>query len=238
MIYATAGEASTFLVPFLVDGEFVTPDDGSVTYTVRGNDGAALSGLSAVAVSVSTTEVPITVSALANAKDAGKDFENRFIIVDFEADGYPHQAKLVYTLVDWMIFTTSGDDVRALIGASSSELPDQDIDLVSAYFKVRSTLGSSVLTEALSAGNATTRSANRAIACTAALEALPSLQLRVPQSDGDGMVKFTRFSGVDWRQLTGEISAKLATALSEITGVSESTPVFGVVATSTDVITG
>jgi len=236
MLYKTAGEPCTIRVPLLVDGEYVVPDVGSVTSTLRGNDGTVLS-TGSVTTTAATTDVSIEIDAEDNTKAVGKDFSNRVVILDFLVGGFPHQIKTHYRLIDWLTFTTSGEDVRGLLGVSSSELPDSVIELISAYFRVRTELGEAVLLAALAAGDDKARAADEAIACVAALDVIPSLQARVPQSEGDGVIKFTR-ALVNWEKAHRDISAKLSRALSKISGIVETSPVLGVLGVKTDPVTG
>jgi hypothetical protein len=238
MRYEVAGRDVTVTVRFMVDGDFVVPDASSVTYTLRGNDGLPVAGQTDVAVGTtdSQTETNITIAAVRNGK--AKDFENRFVTVEFKVAGQAYSATTAYRLIDWLGVTVTGDDVRSFIGLDSHELADAELDLHASYYEIKKQLGGTVFDDALTAGDDKTLGANRAVLCHQVLRLVPSLRLRTVQREATDTASFDRYKTIDWSAIASLASAELAAGLSAIAGSAVDEVTIFQLTTRTDPVTG
>jgi len=235
-MYHYADEDVSLFVPLIVGGEYVTPDVGTASYRVRGNAGTLISGPTPITTDANTTAVTITVPGAANA--ITKAVENRFVVLDFQVGGAPHRIERNYKLTAWAPVTASFAEVRAKLGVTEFELPDQDIDLLSSYLFIKDELGT-VFTDALTDGSTSSLIANDLVAIRTALAALPSLQLRVMQSEKSDVVQMSRPTKIDYPALHRHLTDLYAAGVSKLTSVAETTLTLFTVATrSPDPFTG
>lgn len=232
-MYFTAGVDVTVPVEFKVDGEFVVPTAGSVTYTLKGNDGSNILTNQPVETDANTTQIAIVVQAAHNAKV--DTVEQRFLLVTFTYNNQTYQVRRFYSLIDFLLYTCSEADVRAFIGVSEYELPDPDIDLVKAYYKVLDDYEN--LATALT-DSSLRRSANDAIKLAAVIDVIPSLQLRVLQLDKGGDKQYMRLQTIDFDQLRTDAITRYSDAVRELNGALETILPLLQIVTPTDVITG
>jgi hypothetical protein len=235
MKWFQAGEDLTFDIDLLADGIPVTPDGGTVKFTVRDQAGAVIAGLDQQPLTVQGTTASILVPAGANA--IGADTESRFVSVSFIADGASRQQQRAYCLHPFIPLATDENAVRSLLGVSADELPDDDIELVDAYYALL--VGNPAVGAALPTTGIKRQMANRAIALRAALDALPSLQLRVFQNRTVENSTFGRFQNVSFAQLRADLTDELSAALNAVPDVATaaSLPTLLVVSSPTDPVT-
>lgn len=232
----TAGTDITLRVEFLLAGQPIVPDTGTATYTLYGQDGAAITGHIDQALTVTTyyamVELPSSVNAIATS------FEKRTVVVNYEKAGSVYSFRVSYQLVPFLNITVIPRDVRKFLGVNESELPDDDIDLNRAYFAIRSEVGSTVLSTALSSGELAETRANEAVLYWAVLDILPSVQLRIAQQQADGPISFQRVAVRDFSKLETEARARLATALATVTGRATGAYPLMITTNDADPITG
>jgi hypothetical protein len=235
MKWFQAGEDLTFDIDLLADGLPVTPDAGTATVTVRDQAGAVIAGLDHQPLTVQGTTASISVPAGAN--EIGSETESRFVTLSFIAGGQSRQQRASYCLHPFIPLATDENAVRSLLGVSADELPDADIELVPAYYALLA--DNSAVGAALPVAGIKRQWANRAIALRAALDALPSLQLRVFQSRTVENSTFGRFQNVSFAQLRADLTDALAAALAAVPAVTTaaSLPTLLVVSTPTDPVT-
>lgn len=235
MKWFQAGEDLTFDIEIIVDGVPALPDDGTVTVTVRDQSGTVLDGLDHKPITVPGTTASISVPAGANA--IAGDTESRFVTLAYVAGGQSRHQQASYALYPFLPIEATEDAVRGLLGVSRDELPDDDIELVPAYFDLKADNGDA-FANAFTASDRKRQQANRALAARAALDALPSLQLRVFQARTIENATFTRFQAVDFAKLRDDLTELMQLALN---GVSANTtvtyPTLLVVSTPTDPVT-
>jgi hypothetical protein len=237
MLSFLADENVTLVVPFLVDDEYVVPDTGSVTYTLRDNLGAGITGQTnkPVAPTAGRTEWPISILAIYNGK--ALETENRTLTVSFTYNLAPYHWQVSYRLTDWFPHIVGPNDVRAILGVTRYELPDEDLDIAAAYLTINTDLGGSVLYNALVVGGMKSLAANNAITYKAAIDCLPSLPGRVLREESNGTTKTSRFSRWNFKEIEEKLSEKLSLAMATITGVDESFPSLMVAGSRTDPVT-
>lgn len=228
-----AGEAATLVVDFKVDGEFVIPS--SAEYTLRDHTGQAVGGSASLATTGTT--VTIEIPAIANEIGVSSLFENRFVLVKFVSNGKAHTQVYPYKLTNFVPMTTVPADVRRLTGLMENELPDQDIDLPSAYFALFNAHSTSFSNQ-LVATDFRARLANEAIALQAAIDVVASFPLRVPVSARNEDSQFARIASLDFREMEMELRRKLQQSLSAVLSVEETTIGVFSVSSPTDPFTG
>lgn len=207
----------TITVPFQWDGEPFVPDNGAITYDLRGQDGSLLLTGQAVA-GISGTSINLVINAAQNQVTPGHAFEKRMLVIYATWNGDPWTHRINYRVCPWLNFTASADDVRAFVGVGRGELPDSDIDLVSAYFDCLGYIddGNTAFEDALSSGGDFERQANRAIVAQAVILAMPSMQTRISQTENDGTISAQRFD-IDFDDLEDRASDQLSRAINIIT---------------------
>jgi hypothetical protein len=233
-----AGETASFRVDFVEDGDFFVPDQGSVEWVLRGNDGSKVTSPASVTTDSSTTYITVKIDELANQKDG--EVEKRSLVVSYTRNGDPGQIILHYRLVDWLNITITPENVRSWMGITPSELPNGDIDFVRHYFEVKSDLGNqeSALDEALKATTRLQYDANMAILYKAVIELVPSVQYRIAQSEQDDVVSQRRMSSLDADKLLQQARKHYADALLSVSGEQSTGPTLFTVTTGADPITG
>lgn len=197
-------------VPLIRDGEPFVPDGNSATWTLYGQNGQQMATGTLTGVTDTTVYVPTT--AANNSLLEGSAFEKRFVVVSGLVGGDAFVIRQPYFLIPWINYTATPDDVRAFIGIGSGELPDSDVDLVSAYMDVCYFSTPDLVNAALISASDNERQANRAIVAQAVLLALPSLQARIAKAESDGTVDVTRFD-LDFDALEERASQQLSRAL-------------------------
>jgi hypothetical protein len=202
------------------DGEPVVPTAGSVTYTVRSHTGTPFPGWEGVPLNVPTNESSVSIQIPAALNETALRIEKRFITVAYDLAGMSQQKTFTYRLIPFLTHTVNRDQVRAQLGGiSAADLPDHEIDLVSAYFQIEDRLNADTLTAALVAGTLREITANNAILWQATLDVLPSVKLRINQKEMDGAISIERGDVTAMLdQLETEIRQKLYAAINNLSG--------------------
>lgn len=233
-MYFVADQPVTVTIDFKVNGEFVVPTAASVLYTLKGPDGTAYSGHDAAALTVPGTSYQLTLPALVNGKT--RTVENRYLIVQFDYAGRRYYTRADYRLTDFLMHSVTPDRVRGLLGVTDRELSDDNIDLVKAYYDTSEIIDP--VTDFATALQDDTIAANDAIACSAALAAIPGLQLAIAGEEGTDSSNYKRIASIDFDKLANHLSLRFAQATQVVTGVTNTATTLGVFTTSTDPITG
>lgn len=229
--------AVTIRLEFLVGGVPIIPDPDSVKVTLRGADGAVLSGPTAFLAP--GTYLDYTVSAGDNTPAVAGTLETRFVHGFFTYQGFPHTVRFNYRLSPFIPMTCTEDTVRGLLGMTQDELEDSDIDLFQGYYTLLVKVPG--LPNQLVSGDATALAANDAIAVQAALLKAESIASRFSSSQEEADSKFARLSKFDPYRLVQELSGKLEALVSDLAGTTSyaaAPTLFVVAARTTDPITG
>lgn len=216
-------------IPFLVGGEFVTPDTGSITLTFRGANGSVIGGLlnfplptatlgtvqlaSTVPGDTSFSNMALEIPSSLNQISTG-DFEARYIIVRYRAQGTSQEFKTAYNLFPFLPIQVTAEDVRSWVGAKFQELPDSEIDLVSTYYSLKASIGSN-FTDAMSGTGLATLAANKVLSLTAALKALPGLPAKLVKLETSSNASIQR-NKIDFEALRSDLEGELDKSLNEM----------------------
>ena len=220
MLTFITGEDVTVAVPLQRDGEPFLADENSVTWSLRDHTGAiALAGQ--IPLDATDTSITVLIPAAENTILAGRRFEKRFLIVKGTVEAQDFQIQVPYRITPWLNHTVTTDAVRAFIGTfAQGELPDGDIDLMSAYYDIADVVGDDVLEVALGSGGQVETTANDAIKAAAVLRVLPGMQARLSKREEDGVMKVERFP-VDLDKIAAEARSIITRAVRLVSGVDD-----------------
>lgn len=238
MINVLSGQDAVITVDLIgVDGEPFVPDGGVIAWTLRGHDGSiqvtetAMSG-------VTDTRAFITIAGAENTLD-GRSLEKRILEVRCEIDGAPHYVATVYRVTQFLNTTVSPRDVRRYLSLDEGALPDNEIDIVEAYFDIADLITEDALTAALSGDQSIERAANRAIVAQCVLNLGVTLVFRMTKAETDGQTKIERFE-MDIKAIleTAKVDRDKALALATGTAIQTTTRTLITFTDRTDPLTG
>ncbi|WP_454287255.1 hypothetical protein [Rhizobium arsenicireducens] len=218
----------------------VAPDVGSVTYTLRDQAGAIVAGLIDVPQTTTDTtyEVQIHIPSAAHNIGAGRRFERRTLTTKFTVGGAEALVTQAYRVVPELAYSVTSETVRAFIGIEVHEMPDDAIDLLSAYLAVEKVMGTAALGTALVSGTTDELSANTLICMRAVLDVLPSAKQRMAQSEKNGVKEFSRVDLKELDKLKIEAEKRYQEALDELVVISTTTVSLFLTTANIDAITG
>lgn len=215
------------------------PDADTASYTVYDHLGVALVENVNLSMGIADYIANLVIDTSLVQITAPRRFEKRTIIVRFEHAGKPVSVTKVFQVVPELFYSTTPMDVRNFLGLGAKELPDDAIDLLTAYLEVEFDIGETVLTSALVSGSLLEIYSNNMIMLRAALSLIPSLQQRIAQSESDGLLNFDRIRIKDFSSLTQEASTRYTIARQRVTGTIDQTNItYLIVTTDADPITG
>lgn len=238
MLYIEADQDASFTIPFMVDGDYVTPDVGTTKYTVYDNSGVAIPGLvdQDLTVQADATTADLTVLA-ANQSRNSLNTALRTIVVRYRFNGFPKTYRLSYTLIPFINCSVTEDDVRASVGLDDGEYPDSDMDIVAAYLRLGEALGGTILADAFSSGAQRAQDAHSAVLADTALASIPAIRHRASSKRAaDGTVQWK--AEVNFEALAHDLQAKKDTAMAVMLGTSSASPTLIVIGDRTDPLTG
>lgn len=216
-----AGTAASLRVDFVGASGSLIPDANSVFWSLYDSTGALLSGPTAITTLSTDTGVTVAVVGTSNAIGGGRRFDKRFVVVTFTSGGQGANVTRNYRIVPLLNMTASNDEVRSLIGVDSDELPDEDIDLVNAYFLLEVDAGQAPLAAALASGTRLEIIANQAILGQCVVELFSGVPQRVGMIQRDGTLAFQRFASVDLQSVLVRARDMRARGIVAIQGLVE-----------------
>lgn len=214
------------------------PDVGSVTYSLYDHTGNALITDEELTTTATTFQTTVEIAAEHNTIAANRRFERRRLVASYTVNGAAEQTVVVYRVIPVMNHMVTPHQIRNFIGLTSVELPDEDIDLAVAYFKIEDLIGAETLETNLVSGTISEISANTAICMQAVLDVIPSLKQRIAEQEKNGTKQFTRGKITDFEQLRQDAEAQLAAALDSLTTGISTEQALIVVTQDIDPITG
>ena len=156
--------------------------------------------------------------------------------VFFVYDNQTYQMSFSYGIFPFIPMTATPQDVRRELGLDRSELPDEEIDVVQAYFTLVSLHGSN-FTDAFGGTGIRTLSANKAIVLQAAIDVVDSLPLRAFSMMRSEDAEMQRFAGIDFELLANTLKSRLTAELQVAKNTSAAELTIFDLTTPTDVIT-
>lgn len=236
MLNVLTNEPVTLVFDIVEDGQFVSPDVGSVHYSVRLETGEVLNDHHMVLVTTTPGQTTILLPLPGAVNQKAKTTEIRFVRLHYTVGGRPGSSQIAYRIHDWINVTASSNDVRAYLGVNGSELPDQDVDMIAAYLYAKREVP--ILDELLTEGGVRTLQANRLVTLYAVTDVAHTMQTRAIQSQGSETARVSRFSNIDWKLFQTKASSEISELIGEFTSRFDSAfPLFRVSA-GQDPITG
>lgn len=233
-----AGADVPLTVPFRRNGEPFVPDVGSVKWTLRDAAGAAVVAYTDVAVTTTTTTTSINLTVPAAQNGLTGRFEKRTVVISGTRNsGTPFSFNVPYRIHPWLNHTVTPDDVRNFIGVGTDELPDDTIDILSAYIQLESSATQAVLDAAFIAGGVSELKANKALVGRCVLDALPALRQRLLVLKADGPLRAQR-DKLDLDKIEELARAAITEVAGGTGGTFDATDSFFQVVIRTDPFTG
>lgn len=235
MLRATSGEPITLPVELTLGGEFVVPDAGSLSMTLRAGDGTILKQEDLPDTSLSTVQIAIDASY--NTLADGDDLALRFLRLDWTVASKPAMTLVSYQVTPSVFFAFGPREIRALLGATVEEFPDDSFAVYQAYLNLKASFPD--LTGYLQAPDLTALAAHKAVALQAALDTAPSWPMRFMTTETEENATLTR-SKIDFPLLERSLRAQLQTqtaTMTGTTGVTTTLPALMAVSSPTDPIT-
>ncbi|AJD82907.1 hypothetical protein PJWF_00013 [Achromobacter phage JWF] len=240
MRWFQAGIGFKLNLQLVVDELPAQADNGEIQWSMRDQAGNVVGAPQRTGSATGTTGVlELTDSDM--TLTAGNETEARYASVRFQVEGVQQEQRLTFGVAPFLPIEADARLVRTILGLSGEELASDEVDVVTAFYTLKETYGNNLLA-ALSSGKVKLRnSVNRAVALKAAIQLIPSLQLRTYQTTQNENSMFTRFRAIDWDRLLADLEAQLAESLADagLTGdVTESYPVIFLVSQPQDPVTG
>lgn len=220
----------------------------SINYSLYDVNGNIVDDLQNINVDVydfmEKSTVTITIPSEANTLSEGESFSTRILIVNYTLDNVAKTKRISYRVIPFVPYTCTNDDVRNLLGVSSTVIEDSMIDIYGAYLKCKGLFDEDTsLDSFLTSYGLKAVLANRAISICSALTFRNSLMLMTPKIESDSVVSQTRFtmSAEDFAKLFDDLEAELQDLLGELLdedAVSSYNPELFVVGELTDTFTG
>lgn len=120
-------------------------------------------------------------------------------------------------------FPVSEASVRNMLGAPTHNLPDAEIDLVSAYWRMQTDATAELLLTFENTDGVNAAIIARGIEAMAALEVLPTMPLRMALKEGSATDSYTRFD-TDWEKIEAALLQTIHAALAVISGEDAFSP--------------
>lgn len=191
-----SGSAFTQLVTF--DTGF---PDAAITWALLDGAGTTVTSGTVTPVALSVSAV-IAVSGTYNTLSGGALSAPRELSWHYAVAGLQVSGQTRYRVEAFLPYGVSPNGVRAKLGIEQHELPDDLIDLVTAYDRFRTTVSAVKLTAADSALDRTIGDAIEALAATIVIA---SLQVRISLAQSSGNDTFERFAKIDWDALQASL---------------------------------
>ena len=236
MEYVLAGSASTLHIDFIVDGELVVPV--TPTITLSGNDGVAISGFNGLAITLgdpSDTFANVAITTAANTKTLV--FEFRTALINFQYNSKNYSTRIKYGLATRLDIPVMEDEVRAIIGLTEEEWPNNQIDIQAAYLTVDDAISASA-SNIIDGGTALLRDLIEAIKLRAIIDVLPAVELMANQSIQVDNTVASRFSKIDFAVLRKNIEDRYSSALLGIEASVGTVPDIAILGEGDDPVTG
>lgn len=202
--------------------------DGDNTTVVTGTVTPAAGDVSSV----------ITVSGTYNTLTGDALLGNRELSWVYLVGGLVRGDYRRYDVEAFLPFGVSRDGVRTKLGLQKDEVPDEEIDLVTAYMEFQDVITDAIL-------SAVTDSyakllVRHAVEALAGLKMIPSLQVRLAKKEVSGISQYQR-ADIDWGELAEYLNGLIAngyTALNPDLDPALSGSIFLTVVRSPDAVTG
>lgn len=210
---------------------------GAIAYSLLANNGTTVLDSGNITPPAGSVSRLLTVSGAYNTV-ATDLFESRTLTYSYTTASGLVSNRIAYRVAKPIPFAVSVDGVRKKLGIEKHELADDSVDLVLAYAELSNEL---TLTPYEAAGNRGNLLCIHAIEALAALQAMPTLQLAIAQSETSGTNEYKRFGLINWDKLRADLLlhiSRLRELIEPTTDGLGDYSVFTTAGRATDEITG
>lgn len=194
--------------------------DGALSWVLRAVDGRQITSGSITPPNGAVSTV-IVVAAEHNTLQPSDPLRvTRDLSWYYLVNGQTRSGRERYFVEGSVPFPVSETGVRNLLGAPGHNLPDQEIDLISAYWGLRSIVGESQLLAFEGEDGEDATVIARGIEAKAALAVLPTLPLRIAQKETSGTDSYSRHE-MDWVKLETKLYDLVNAAVTLVDGPIE-----------------
>lgn len=235
--YVQVSKAHAYKINFVVDGEPVTPS--SAKFTLTRNDGTVMGGFDETALTIAAGATSYTVAIPGSANAATLDSELRYCVTEFTYNSRTYILRDFYFLRDTLNFPLTEEQVRAALGLSSTELPDESIDIIRAYEQVQLDVPDTDLSNILEGGTELLPVLVEAVTYKAALQSASVMQSSMLQMEQADNTLYRRFEEIDFDGIFKRLEKAYSLAVLRLTGATATSEVtLAIVTADTDNITG
>lgn len=232
--YGQTGATFQFKTDFVVDGELISPTSAKITVQKNGGEATSVTDV-ALTMGVDDTSASYNIASTVNNTTLPQEI--RFITVKFTYEGAEYVINDIYFLRDSLLVPATKADVRALVSMSTTELPDDNIDLYYAYSQLDADLDGT-LGSLITNGSLLIPKIQKAITAKAAFNSCQMIEVMYFQSEQADNTTYKRFSKIDFEALLARLDGIYNDSLIEVGGTDVTLPSLFIVAVGTDVITG
>jgi hypothetical protein len=190
MIRLESGDDLVFS-SFVINDEEFTPDAGVVRVRLRNREGVVTYDDSPAFDNYIV--IPESEFGVIPAEDANVMFS---LILDFQSEGRDRVIREFIRVEKHTFIFVTPENVRAVLGVTENELPDNDIDLYSRYYAINQSLGVDVLDAAYDA-----KDGNELILYEEALRQTLFLELKLLKSFNIDDIRKSRLGTFDFQAL-------------------------------------
>jgi hypothetical protein len=194
-----SGNAASFLVEFPSGAP-----DGNLSWTLLGPDGTLLTSGSINTPDNAVSE-QIVVPGQYNTLPAGELTSYRDLTWTYSKGGAIINGEERYTLQGRVPYGATPQGVRNKLGVDPHDLPDDEIDLVKAYYDYGVLVARTAFPDVITVPQQDIRIRD-AIEALAALVLVPSMQVRIASKESSGTDTFQR-QKIDWALLADNLNA-------------------------------
>lgn len=224
------GESLKLPLEFEFDGLLITPDDGSVTYSLTAIDGSQLK----TDIAIVSGETSLTIAATDNAQVGSEKHSARFLVFNFTEDLQPRTITFNYHLRLFIPITVIPSQVRGVLGLSVQELGDTDIDLFATVQELDRDLSEPLFTDPTK-----NYESNSLLLAKECLKQSHTIYLKVLQKNKIDDHTKERLIKVNLGALVETCKARYLEAYQSFTGVSiAEQPLLTLIQTRSDPVTG
>lgn len=237
-MYVFPGRTLNVHVQFQIGDDPASPT--LAAYIVRDMDGVIVQS-TPITVAPDKTDAWITIPANVHALDAGEKYRQHRIDVSFTAENMVFDKQYAYYVVPDLFISHTADEVRKILGASQTEVPDSDIDFYRSYIDLSSGKYGDDFLAALSSDNLDlVFAAKQLIFWHSMLGLVPVLRMRQYKSVESETSKITRIAtSQSLEPVEKLINDRYDQYLSMIfTSTTPIAPAFFIVTTPVDPVTG
>ena len=213
-MWVETAKASTLTFNLVVGNEFVVPDPSTnAVLTVRNRSGSILH--TETVINPTGSQLVFALPSATNTLTGSNTNEARLASLSYTSGGFNRLLEMTYKVTQFIPFTITAQSVRSLLGLSYEELEDAEIDLISAYYTLVNSSGTTFTTAFTTEGYKGDQ-ANKAVCLQCAIDLALSLPQRIAQKTDEEKASFQRATKFDPYKLVAGLKVQLAETLDSL----------------------